>query len=369
MSLAAKSPLGFLARFVLVLILLVGAAELFARTVLGLGEPPLSYADPKIEYLWVPSQTCHRLHHLIHINAYSMRSDDFPPHKTEPNELRVMVVGDSVVYDGVRIDQANISTEVLKRALERHYPHRKIVVGNIAAKSWGPPNQLAYIQRFGLFDADWVIFVLNSHDYADVPGFQPVVDVDPDYPGHKPPLALAELLFHYLPRYLPRSFRPHLNPDENPAPTQKDIDWALSSERRMMELAKQSGAKVLLAQMLTIDELGGHPKEGHNLILAVAEQEHVPALEIGPLFEASLRRGQDPYQDPIHPSEVGCRIMGESMAQAIISRSSGVSSVPLPHRNAASIPPQTPDNRSTWPRRGTRARFDIRRSSPVPKPA
>src|SRR5947207_15760221 len=67
------------------LLLLVGG-ELFARYYLGLGDPPLMIADPQIEYLYKPSQTVHRFGHIIHYNAYSMRSDDFPAHQTDSNE-------------------------------------------------------------------------------------------------------------------------------------------------------------------------------------------------------------------------------------------------------------------------------------------
>ena len=41
----------------LVLALLAGA-EIYARKGLGLGDPPLSVADPEIEYLFAPNQDC-----------------------------------------------------------------------------------------------------------------------------------------------------------------------------------------------------------------------------------------------------------------------------------------------------------------------
>jgi hypothetical protein len=298
------------------LLLLLGLAEVFCRVVVGLGDPPLSQSDRQIEYLFKPSQTCHRFHRLVHINQYSMRSDDFPSHKSDPSELRVMVIGDSVVYDGVQIDQRDICTEVMKRKLAKDLA-RKVTVGNIAAKSWGPPNELEYVKRFGLFDADYVLLVLSSHDYADVPTFAPVVDVDPDYPGHRPVFALSELFIRYLPRYLPASWRPRINPDEPQNPTHKDIEWALSSERELIALAKNGGATIALAQMLEKDELDGHFKVGHRMIFDVAEQERIPILELGDLFQDTVHHGQNPYLDHIHPNILGCKIMGESMAASI----------------------------------------------------
>ena len=51
---------------------------------------------------------------------------------------------------------------------------RPVLVANIAAGSWGPPNILAYLRRFSFFDADVVVIVLNSPDYADAPTFEPL---------------------------------------------------------------------------------------------------------------------------------------------------------------------------------------------------
>jgi hypothetical protein len=184
------------AAYILVtLLVLVVGAELLGRT-LGLGDRPLYESDPQIEYLLQPSRTYHPFHHLVHINAYSMRSDDFPIHKSRSDEFRVLVIGDSVVYDGTQIDQHDICTEVMKRFLEKN-GKKRVVVGNISAQSWGPPNQLAYIKRFGLFDADAVVYVLSSDDSFDTPTFKTVVE------DHRPVLpAIHDALILYLPRYV-----------------------------------------------------------------------------------------------------------------------------------------------------------------------
>ena len=58
-----------LAVIVLGLLVLLVAAELFLRIHYGLGDPPLSIADPQIEYLFAPSQEVRRLGNRIHYNA------------------------------------------------------------------------------------------------------------------------------------------------------------------------------------------------------------------------------------------------------------------------------------------------------------
>src|SRR5438105_1555304 len=106
------------------IVVLLMAGELVARFYYGLGDPPLSMADPDMEYRFQPDKTYHRFGHEIHYNAYSQRADDFPPHKTQPNETRVMVIGDSIINGGALTDQSQTITALLQRRLtdELHRP-------------------------------------------------------------------------------------------------------------------------------------------------------------------------------------------------------------------------------------------------------
>ena len=74
--------------------------------------------------------------------------------------------------------------------------NRSVVVGNISAGSWGPPNLYAYVNQHGLFDADFIIIVLGSEDYADALTFAPL---GYDKPTRKPMLALEEVMVRYVP--------------------------------------------------------------------------------------------------------------------------------------------------------------------------
>lgn len=173
-------------------VILLVAGELSARFILGLGTPPLSMADPTMEYRLHPEQDLFRFGNRIQINAYSMRSADFPSEKSNPNELRVMVFGDSVINGGSLTDQADLATERIKTALEDD-TSRPVIVGNISAVSWGPANQLAYSKAFGFFDADVVAIVVSSHDADDVPVFAPLTQ-----PQSTPWSALGEGVHQYL---------------------------------------------------------------------------------------------------------------------------------------------------------------------------
>jgi hypothetical protein len=282
-----------------------------------LGDPPLSVADPQIEYLFKPSMSYRRLGNHIHYNAYSMRSEDFPAHRTSPDELRVMVIGDSVINGGALTDDSQLATKLLESSLSRDL-NRPVVVGNISAASWGPPNELAYAKKFGLFDADVVVVVLSSHDYADVPTFKPVIDIDPSFPSHRPLLAIQEAITRYL---LPRLFS-HGDasvPDESAAPAQKDIDQCVASVRQLIELAKSSGAAVVVALHLEAGEKPGQEKHGQAILMHAAEAAGARMVDLGPAFNAARSRGQAPWRDGVHPSAAGQQIIAEALAPEIES--------------------------------------------------
>lgn len=292
------------------LFVLVGLLEVYARVVLGLGNPPLWMADPEIEYLPQPAKSYLRFGNRISYNAYSMRSRDFPRNKVNPAELRVLVVGDSIINGGAHTDQQALATTLLEHKLAESLD-RPVMVANIAAGSWGPPNILAYLRRFGLFDADVVVIVLNSPDYADAPTFQPL---GPRRPQRKPVLALQELHGKYVPRYFKknRGLRRKRQP-----PTPEAIDTCLSALRELIRMTRQAGASVLLAQYLKRSEVATMPEIGHRKIAQVAQEAGIEPIQLGPEFSKALRDGPDPYLADIHPNEHGQRIIAEVLFDPI----------------------------------------------------
>jgi lysophospholipase L1-like esterase len=315
-------------RLLIIFIVLIAGAELFARYSLGLGDPPLLQTDPQIEYLYQPSKTYHRFGNTIAFNHWSMRSDDFPEHKTDPNELRILFLGDSVINGGAQTDQRDIASEIIRRELPPRIGNRPIVVGNASAGSWGPPNLLAYVKKFGFFDADIVIIVLSSHDWNEAPAFGD--DLGPDAPARKPVLALQEAITRYLPRYLPgASNQPEEAPPE-PTLADPEVQQTLSALRELIALASASGAKVAIAQHLERNESLDKPKPGHAAITqaardaAAAANADVSIIQLGPSFEQARRvaRGgaaEQPYRDHIHPNELGQRIIAQTLMDWIVA--------------------------------------------------
>lgn len=291
------------------------AAELVARFVLGLGDPPLVQSDPQIEYLYKPSRSYHRFGNRIWFNSYSMRSDEFSVHKSDPTEFRVMVIGDSIINGGAWTDQSQIATELLRKRLHERLG-RPVVVGNISAASWGPPNQLAYIKRFGLFDADIVIIVLGSEDYGDVPTFGPLGS---DAPEHSPIFALQEAIPRYAPQ-LRRLMFSRGTPPESKPPRPQDAEASLDALRQMIDLVRKHRTPLAIALHMERTEIANlKPKVGYNELQMTAQKRNVPIIQFGPLLAESINADKEPFRDFVHPNAIGQSLMCDAMYQWIMS--------------------------------------------------
>jgi hypothetical protein len=298
------------------LALLVGG-ELFARYYLGLGDPPLSQTHPTIEYLFKPNQKVHPFGNLFRTNRYGMRSDDFPPQKSTAGELRIMVCGDSVVNGGNLTDQSHLATTYLQQVLTKEL-RRPVIIGNISAGSWGPPNELAYLHQFGLLDADIVVLVLSSSDYDDAPSFEPLNPLT--HPTHAPLSALWEGITRYLPRYFGGQAinESGVVPDSHHVPNKRDVEISLSAEREFFEMARTYGAKVLLVQHWTFSELHRHqPLEGHTEIRRIGTQAAVPIRDDAGILQAYLDAGKNPFRDDIHANDEGQRALAELLLEGL----------------------------------------------------
>jgi hypothetical protein len=289
---------------VLVVLVLLGllALECFARFYLGLGDPMLTVTHPRIEYLCKPNQSVQRFHHLIEVNAYSMRSPDFDRHKAE-DEFRVLCFGDSILHGGNLIDQYDLATSGLMRQLEQALPTKRITVGNVSAKSWGPGNWRAYAEEFGFFDADAVVLVISSHDYLDMPNFRPLSAAN--YPSRKPWSALVEGATVYFPRYLPRFLKV------------SHVDDAMASGvsiHQIQELCRRDLSSFInLVQSQGIDPIIlQHPESNEcddgalspdgQTITAIIEQHGIHPVSLMPYYENT---GAGVYLDGIHLNKAG----------------------------------------------------------------
>jgi hypothetical protein len=310
----------YLMRSIFVVVLFITTGEIFARYYLGLGTPPLSVAHPRIEYMYKPNQDVYRFGHHFIVNQYGMRSTPFSTKKSV-NELRVMVVGDSVVNGGNPTDHTELATSILKDKLAK-IVRQNVVVGNISAGSWGPGNWLAYAKEYGFFDADIVVLVISSHDYNDNPSFAPLNHKT--HPTEEPKSALIEGFEIYLPRYIPQmasstslieAYKGTQHEDKN---AEKEVEKGLGDLKSFLELAKSNSKTVLVFQHYEKPELESrHPKPGYQLIKATCDKMGIIPSSLEPYFRRSIESGVDPYRDFIHPNQTGQKLIAEAILAKI----------------------------------------------------
>lgn len=305
--------------FILLFFILIG--EFFCRYYLGLGTPPLSVVHPKIEYMCKPNQDLYRFGNYFITNEYGMRSESFCQ-KKKSNELRIMVFGDSVVNGGNLIDHSELATTILKNKLTEAVG-KNVVVGNISAGSWGPGNWLAYAQEYGFFDADIVVLVVSSHDYADNPTFEPLNKNT--HPTKNPVLALVEGIERYLPRYLPKisnnidlTYTDTFLRMEMDQSIGKEAERGLNDLGSFLKLAKDYSKTVFVFQHYEKNEIEtGHALIGNKLIKEVCKQLQIIPISLEPYFGRLIEEGVNPYIDHIHPNSSGQQLIAEAILKNI----------------------------------------------------
>lgn len=298
------------------------AGELGARYIVGLGDPPLFVLDPEIEYLLKPGQKCRRFGHDYVVNAQSMRSEDFAVKKPE-GQLRVMVIGDSVVNGGGKIDQSELATTLLQRELAATLK-RDVVVGNISAPSWGPPNQLAYVKKYGIFDADVVVIVSNSDDWDDVPGLE---YVGSSWPREKPWCALQELAGVYGWKAFCKAMgrAPEPPPPARAETHDQDIERCRVAYGDLIAQLRAKGAKVAVVQWWKRSELLGTAQTGFatmkNWASGAGLEPVSTAAILGP-GTGGASGAMNPFQpgDDIHPNAHGHKLLADVLQQVVIGQ-------------------------------------------------
>ncbi|NQU41022.1 MAG: hypothetical protein HQ523_13810 [Lentisphaerae bacterium] len=279
---------------------LVGV-ECVCRWGLGLGSPPLSVAHPTIEYMFKPNTTYKRFGRVVKFNRYGMRSDAIAPRRAA-HELRILVLGDSVPNGGSLTDQAELATEIVKRDLTARLS-RPVVVGNISAGTWSPPNLLAYIEVFGTFDATVAVIILNGEDLDDVPTFAPL---NPrTHPTRKPLTATGELVSRYLwPRLA--GLLDQTDSEELPPPVVGARAQCVAALDALVDRLRADGCQVVMMYHPFRHEMSTDgtfvPDEAFGVIRSIAAQHGVSFRSLDGRYSLALRHGSALYRDGQHPT-------------------------------------------------------------------
>jgi lysophospholipase L1-like esterase len=295
-------------------IVLLVLVEVGLRWRFGFGNPPRYVADAQMGYRLAPNQRVTRFRNRIEINQYSMRGAAIAP-KPPANTLRVLMLGDSIINGGWWTDQDQILSALVQRRLQPQWSDQTVEVLNASANSWGPRNELAYLLRYGTFEAKVVLLVLNTDDLFAARPNSIVVGRDRSYPTQRPPLALVEAL-----RYV----RPAKTIPELDAINQEPGDRVgvnLEAIRQIHKQVTAADAQLILAMTPLLRELPpGEPRDYEQVarqrLLSFTQQLGLTYLD----FLAPFSQASDPsqlYRDHIHLSPSGNDRVADALTQAL----------------------------------------------------
>ena len=140
---------------------ILAAAEIALRR-LDLADPPCFQFDSRYGYQLRPMQSVSPRGHRFQINNVGLRGADIGP--LVPGERRVVFVGDSIVYGGGKVADAELF--VTRVADACHAGCGRPVRGvNVSVPGWGIQNMAAFLDVHGTFAADVVVWVVPSVDF------------------------------------------------------------------------------------------------------------------------------------------------------------------------------------------------------------
>ena len=290
--------------------------EAISRCVLGLGNPPLSITHPTIEYMFKPNSTYKRFGNTYRVNAYGMRSDEMGS-KREKEEVRILVLGDSVPNGGNLTDQHELATELIKKELEASL-RVPVVIGNISAGTWSPQNLLAYLEEYGTFDAEVAVVVLNKGDLHDFPTFSPL---NPNtHPVKRPATAIGELWSRYIFARLKKSFlKTRKSPDPEIAHDARKT--CLPELQAITELLKRNHCQVFLLYHPSRDEIqpdgSPSPHEAFLLVKQFSEQHAISLLSLFERYGVGIAEGMPLFRDIYHPTAAGQTLIAQEILLAL----------------------------------------------------
>lgn len=294
---------------------LLAVVEGWLRIGYGFGNPPLYVADEHIGYLLAPNQRLKRFGNLIAINEHGMRSDSISP-RPDANTLRVFLLGDSIANGNWWTDQSDILSVQIAEQLRPALPvaYRYVEPINASANSWGPRNELAYVQRYGTFGAQVLVLLLNTDDLFGTAPTPVQVGRDRNYPNRKPPLAIAEIISKF---------------GKNPSIPELEAIRAEGGDRVGKNIAAIDGIRRQLAAtdatfVVALSplkrELSG-PKDyelvARQRLREWADQEKVTYLDLLPDYQGYSSDPEQLYRDHIHLSSEGNALVAQKVAAAI----------------------------------------------------
>lgn len=300
-----------LAGILTVLVIFVGSIEVGLRS-LGFGKPLLYVADSQIGYLLAPNQQTRRFGNQIWVNQYSMRSDAVTTNRPTQT-FRVLLLGDSIANGGWWTDQNHTISALLQQRLTET---ETVEVLNASANSWGPRNELAYLQRFGSFESQIVVLLINTDDLFAVAPTSIPVGRDRNYPNQQPASAISEAFSRYVIKAKPI---PELAAWQKEGGDRVGIN--LKAIRQIQVFVAQYHGQLLLAMTPLLREIGSPGSRDYEIkarqrLEEFVKKEGIPFINFLPQFN-EIGNAKTIYHDHIHFNLKGNQEIARRLSQSV----------------------------------------------------
>lgn len=267
-----------------------------ALRLIGLGNPPIAVRDTELEYRLVPNAVYHRWGNRIEIGDHGFRSETLPDLPRD-NELRLLLIGDSVVYGNHFLDQDETISSRLAGLLST--PSCKVRVIPMAVSSWGPMNQAAALERHGTFGASEIAIVLSGHDLFDTPlengSLVP-------YRLSEPIGAIGDAIEAVFERYF------HATTSHSLPPFEERVKLSLEALDEIADKITSSNIELRLVYNATTQERRAGISDLGIRIFDWAHSRGVASLDLGGVQGIG-------YRDHIHPNADGALRIAEALAE------------------------------------------------------
>lgn len=296
-------------------IVLIIIAEILLRATFGFGNPVLYIKDEQIGYLVAPNQKTYRNRKLIQVNQYSMRTQDIKAERNS-DDLRVFLIGDSIANGGWWTDQNETISSLLDEYLTAaKLDFKQVEVLNASANSWGPRNQLAYLEKYGLFQSQVLILLLNTDDFYTSKPSSLLVGKHPLYPEKKPLLGLQE--------FREKIFPPPTHPDLKNQPKEKGniLRFNLEAIKKIYHLTQENNIQFILAiTPLKKEALPSYSEDyrarARKTLTDWATENNITFIDFLPIFKAQ-ENPEKLYLDSIHLNEKGTELVSQTIFNSV----------------------------------------------------
>jgi len=284
--------------------------------------------DPELVYELTPGASVTRDGILYQMNPQGFRDDDFgKPAPKEDNELRIVVIGDSVAW-GWGVEMGEAWPQQLEKALQASFLDRKISIYNLAVNGYSTQQEVRTLESKGLvYEPDIVIvnYALNDPTIEEGgmwPYFAPITRIETWYRAKILWQGICNTVLAHL-EQLPSPL-PHNNPWDSTTMIHRALfDQVETGMLQLFQLQERHSFKVifLVTPLFDFKKSEPYPWRGiHDLVRQKSQQykfDYVDAQEYYKDYNSKKLS-----VDLIHPNTLGHSIIAQAMSKKIMASES-----------------------------------------------